>query len=150
MRRSTWSEALPWDGAADTELDLWQHTLTLNVTSAYLLSRAVIPHMTAQRSGRIIHIAAHAAVTPFAGAAAYIVSKAALVSWVRVLALELAGSGVIVNAILPSTIDTPANRKSMPDADPSAWVKPESIGRALIFLTSDEAQQITGALIPVG
>jgi len=135
---------------AKTELGVWQKMLTLNVTSAFLLSRAAIPKMSAQKSGRIIHIAARAAVDPFPGAAAYIVSKAALVSLIRVLALELAGSGVTVNGILPSTIDTPANRQSMPMADPSKWVRPESVAQTLLFLMSDEAAQINGALIPIG
>jgi NAD(P)-dependent dehydrogenase (short-subunit alcohol dehydrogenase family) len=124
--------------------------LTLNVTAAFLLSRAVIPKMSAQQSGRIIHIAARAAVDPFPGAAAYIVSKAALVSLIRVLALELAGTGVTVNGILPTTIDTPANRQSMPTADPSKWVRPESIAQTLLFLMSDDAGQINGALVPIG
>jgi NAD(P)-dependent dehydrogenase (short-subunit alcohol dehydrogenase family) len=134
----------------ETDLAVWQHMLSLNVTSAFLLSRAVIPHMSAQRSGRIIHIAAHAAVAPFPGAAAYIVSKAALVSLIRVLAQELGDTGVTVNGILPTTIDTPANRTSMPKADPSKWVRPESIAQTLIFLASTEAGQVNGALVPVG
>jgi NAD(P)-dependent dehydrogenase (short-subunit alcohol dehydrogenase family) len=133
-----------------TDLGIWQKMLTLNVTAAFLLSRAVIPKMSAQRSGRLIHIAARAAVDPFPGAAAYIVSKAALVSLIRVLALELIGTGVTVNGILPTTIDTPANRQSMPTADPSKWVRPESIAQTLLFLASDEAGQINGALVPVG
>jgi len=133
-----------------TDLGMWQKMLMLNVTTAFLLSRAVIPKMTAQRSGRIIHIAARAAVDPFPGAAAYVVSKAALVSLIRVLALELTGTGVTVNGILPTTIDTPANRQSMPTADPSKWVRPESIAQILLFLASDEAGQVNGALVPVG
>jgi NAD(P)-dependent dehydrogenase (short-subunit alcohol dehydrogenase family) len=135
---------------AATDLGVWQKMLTLNVTSAFLLSRAAISRMSAQKSGRIIHIAARAAVDPFPGAAAYIVSKAALVSLIRVLALELAGTGVTVNGILPTTIDTPANRQSMPAADPSKWVKPELIAQTLLFLMSDEASQINGALVPIG
>lgn len=133
-----------------TDLGIWQKMLTLNVTTAFLLSRAVIPKMSAQRSGRINHIAARAAVDPFPGAAAYIVSKAALVSLIRVLALELTGTGVTVNGILPTTIDTPANRQSLPTADPSKWVRPESIAQTLLFLASDDAGQINGALVPVG
>jgi NAD(P)-dependent dehydrogenase (short-subunit alcohol dehydrogenase family) len=136
--------------AADTELTLWQKMLSLNVTSAFLLSKAVLPHMTARRSGRLIHIAALAAVNPFPGAAAYLVAKSALISLIRVLALELTGSGVTVNGVLPTTIDTPANRKSMPGADTSKWVKPEAIADLLIFLASKEAAALNGALIPIG
>jgi NAD(P)-dependent dehydrogenase (short-subunit alcohol dehydrogenase family) len=136
--------------AVDTDVAKWQTMLSLNVTSAFLLSRAVIPHMTARRSGRLIHIAARAALEPFPGAAAYLVAKAALVSLIRVLALELGGAGVTVNGILPGTIDTPANRENMPQADRSTWVKPESIGQVLVWLMSDDTTAINGALIPVG
>jgi 3-oxoacyl-[acyl-carrier protein] reductase len=136
--------------AVDTDAAKWQKMLSLNVTSAFLLSRAVIPHMTARRSGRLIHIAARAALEPFSGAAAYLVAKSALVSLIRVLALELGGTRVTVNGILPGTIDTPANRESMPQADRSTWVKPESIAQVLVWLMSDDTAAINGALIPVG
>jgi NAD(P)-dependent dehydrogenase (short-subunit alcohol dehydrogenase family) len=135
---------------ADTDASLWQRMLTLNVTSAFLLSKAVIPHMLRRREGRVVHIAARAAVEPFPGAAAYIVAKAGLVALIRTLSLELAGSGVTVNGVLPGTIDTPANRKSMPEADPSKWVRPESIAQVLVFLASHEANGLNGALIPIG
>ena len=136
--------------AVETDAVKWQNMLSLNVTSAFLLSRAVIPYMTARRSGRLVHIAARAALEPFRGAAAYLVAKSALVSLIRVLALELEGAGVTVNGILPSTIDTTANRKSMPHADRSTWVKPESIAQVLVWLMSDEPAAINGALIPIG
>ena len=136
--------------ATETDLTVWQNMFTLNVTAAFVLSKAVIPHMVAQKAGRIIHIAAKAAIDPFPGAAAYIISKASLVSLIQVLALELSDTGVTVNGILPSTIDTPANRTSMLTADPSKWVRPESIAQILVFLASDRADQINGALIPVG
>ena len=136
--------------AVDTNAAKWQTMLSLNVTSAFLLSRAVIPHMTARRRGRLIHIAARVALEPFPGAAAYLVAKAALISLIRVLALELGGAGVTVNGILPGTIDTPANRESMPQADRSTWVKPDSIAQVLVWLMSDETAAINGALIPVG
>ena len=136
--------------AVETDAVKWQNMLSLNVTSAFLLSRAVIPYMTARRSGRLVHIAARAALEPFRGAAAYLVAKSALVSLIRVLALELEGAGVTVNDILPSTIDTPANRKSMPHADRSTWVKPEFIVQVLVWLMSDEPAAINGALIPIG
>src|SRR6185295_9470332 len=103
--------------AVETDAAKWQNMLSVNVTSAFLLSRAVIPHMTARRKGLLVHIAARAALEPFPGAAAYLVAKSALVSLIRVLALELEGAGVRVNGVLPTTIDTPANRESMPHAD---------------------------------
>jgi NAD(P)-dependent dehydrogenase (short-subunit alcohol dehydrogenase family) len=134
----------------DTDVALWQRMLTMNLTSAFLLSKAVLPHMRHRRNGRILHVAAWAAVEPFPGAAAYIVAKSALLELIRVMALELKGSGITVNGVLPTTIDTPANRAAMPEADPSAWTKPESIAETLLFLASEEAGQISGAAIPVG
>lgn len=134
----------------DTDASLWQRMLTMNVTSAFLLSKAVLPHMVERGTGRILHVAAWAAVEPFPGAAAYLVAKSSLLALIRVLALELKGSGVTVNGVLPTTIDTPANRASMPHSDPSTWTKPESIAETLLFLASDGAGQINGAAIPVG
>jgi NAD(P)-dependent dehydrogenase (short-subunit alcohol dehydrogenase family) len=134
----------------ETDLSVWQKMLTMNVTSAFLLSKAVAAHMAQRRAGRILHIAARAALDPFPGAAAYIVSKSALVGLIRVLALELGSSGISINGILPTTIDTPANRKSMPQADFSKWVQPDAIAQLLIFLASEEAAAINGALIPIG
>lgn len=134
----------------ETDAALWQRMMTVNVTAAFLLSKAVIPHMVARGTGRIVHVAAWAAVEPFPGAAAYIVSKSSLLALIRVLALELRGSGVTVNGVLPNTIDTPANRASMPQTDPSTWTRPESIADTLLFLASEEARQISGAAIPIG
>ncbi|HKC94935.1 MAG TPA: SDR family NAD(P)-dependent oxidoreductase [Nitrospira sp.] len=134
----------------ETDVSLWQRMMAMNLTSAFLLSHAVLPSMLERRQGRIVHIAARAGLEPFPGAAAYVVSKAGLIALIRALSTELNGSGVTVNGVLPSTIDTPANRKAMPTADPSKWVRPESIAQALIFLASDEAIQINGALIPIG
>lgn len=134
----------------ETDAALWQRMLTMNVTAAFLLSKAVIPHMAKQGAGRILHVAAWAAVEPFPGAAAYIVAKSSLLALIKVSALELKGSGVTVNGVLPNTIDTPANRASMPEVDPSTWTKPESIANTLLFLASEEAGQINGAAVPVG
>jgi NAD(P)-dependent dehydrogenase (short-subunit alcohol dehydrogenase family) len=136
--------------AVETDESVWQRMLALNLTAAFFLSKAVLPHMLERQTGRLIHVAARAAVEPFPGAAAYITAKAGLVALIRTVALELAGSGVTINGVLPSMIDTPANRQSMPDADPTKWVKPESIAQLMLFLASDEAGQLNGALIPVG
>lgn len=135
---------------AETDASLWSRMLSLNLTSAFLLSREATRLMVKQGFGRIIHMAARAAVDPFPGAGGYIVSKSGLLALIKVLALELAGSGVKVNGVLPSTIDTPANRQSMPDADFTQWVKPEAIAALLVFLASDEADALNGALIPIG
>jgi NAD(P)-dependent dehydrogenase (short-subunit alcohol dehydrogenase family) len=134
----------------ETDVSVWQRMLTTNLTSAFLLSQAVLPSMLQRGQGRIVHVAARAALEPFSGAAAYIISKAGLIGLIRTLSLELAGSGVTVNAVLPSTIDTPANRRAMPTADPSRWARPDSIAQTLTFLASDAASQTNGALIPVG
>jgi NAD(P)-dependent dehydrogenase (short-subunit alcohol dehydrogenase family) len=134
----------------ETDVSLWQRMMAMNLTSAFLLSHAVLPPMLERRQGRIVYIAARAGLEPFPGAAAYVVSKAGLIALIRALSTELNGSGVTVNGVLPSTIDTPANRKAMPAADPSKWVRPESIAQTLIFLASDAAIQINGALIPIG
>ena len=134
----------------ETEVSTWSKMFSLNLTTAFLLSREVTRLMIEQGFGRIIHMAARAAVDPFPGAGAYIVSKSALLALIKVSALELAGSGVTVNGVLPATIDTPANRQSMPNADPSQWVKPEAIAALLAFLASDEAEALNGALIPIG
>ncbi|MDT3778123.1 SDR family NAD(P)-dependent oxidoreductase [Nitrospira sp. MA-1] len=135
---------------AETEMSTWSKMLSINLTSAFLLSREATRFMSKQGSGRIMHMAARAAVDPFPGAGAYIVSKSGLLALIKVLALELTGSGVTVNGVLPATIDTPANRNSMPDADPNEWVKPEAIAALLVFLASEEAEALNGALIPIG
>ena len=134
----------------ETDAALWHRMLTMNLTAAFLLSKTALPHMLERRTGRIVHVAARAAIDPFPGAAAYVVSKAGLAALIRALATEVADSGVTVNGVLPTTIDTPANRASMPDADASKWVKPESIADLIRFLVSDGAGQINGALIPIG
>jgi len=134
----------------ETEIAVWQRMLTMNLTAAFLLSKAVLPPMLERRIGRIVHVAARAAVDPFPGAAAYIVSKSGLATLIRTMALEIAGTGVTVNGVLPTTIDTPANRKSMPEADISQWVRPDSIAQLLVFLASPNAAQLNGSLIPIG
>ncbi|MEP6887805.1 MAG: SDR family NAD(P)-dependent oxidoreductase [Nitrospirales bacterium] len=134
----------------ETDASLWHRMLTMNLTAAFLLSKAVLPGMVERGAGRIVHVAARAAVEPFPGAAAYIVAKSGLVALIRTLSLEQAGSGVTVNGILPTTIDTASNRASMPNADTSKWVKPESIAQLVVFLASQEAGQVNGALIPIG
>jgi NAD(P)-dependent dehydrogenase (short-subunit alcohol dehydrogenase family) len=134
----------------ETDAALWHRMLTMNLTAAFFLSKAVLAHMSERRAGRIVHVAARAAVDPFPGAAAYVVSKAGLAALIRALATELTGSGVTVNGVLPTTIDTPANRTAMPDADPSTWVRPDSIAQLIGFLVSGGSGQINGALIPIG
>jgi NAD(P)-dependent dehydrogenase (short-subunit alcohol dehydrogenase family) len=123
--------------------------LSLNLRSGYTLLRAVVPVMLQQNGGAIVNIAAKAALDHPAGAAAYAASKAAAVAMVGSLAADLKHSGVRVNSVLPSIIDTEANRRAMPKADFTRWPKPEEIARVILFLCSDEAKLIQGAAIPV-
>lgn len=133
------------------ELDTktFDQMLALNLRSGYALSCAAVRVMLRQRSGAIVNVSSKAAVDHAAGAAAYAASKAAAVALMDSLAADLKGTGVRVNSILPSIIDTPINRKAMPSADFSKWPKPEDIARVILFLCSDEAKVIHGASIPV-
>jgi NAD(P)-dependent dehydrogenase (short-subunit alcohol dehydrogenase family) len=133
------------------ELDskTFDRMFTLNVRPGFVLSKVVVKQMLNQSSGSIINIAAKAAFDHAAGASAYAASKAAAVALMDSLAADLKGTGVRVNSVLPSIIDTPANRKAMPGADFSTWPKPEDIARVILFLASDEANLIHGAAIPV-
>jgi NAD(P)-dependent dehydrogenase (short-subunit alcohol dehydrogenase family) len=134
-----------WESAAG-DLD---RMLTLNLRSGWALARAVAPGMLAQKRGAIVNVAAQAAFVPPAGLGAYAASKAAAVAMIASLAADLKGTGVRANTILPSIIDTPANRRSMLDADFSEWPKPEEIARVVLFLASDDAKLVNGAAIPV-
>ena len=133
----------------ETDADVLDQQLKLNLISGYVLSRAVAPFMLKQQRGAIVSVASKAAVDHAAGAAAYAASKAAAVAMMDSLAADLKGSGVRVNSILPSIIDTQANRKAMPGADFAKWPKPEDITRVILFLCSDDARVIHGAALPV-
>jgi len=134
---------------AETDDATWDRMMNLNLRSAFNIFRAVFPRMRAAGRGRIVAIASRAAAEPVANIAAYGASKAALVSLVRSAALENKDLGITVNAILPGTMNTDANRKSDPTADFSRWVPPENVADLVVFLSSDAAAQITGAAIPV-
>jgi NAD(P)-dependent dehydrogenase (short-subunit alcohol dehydrogenase family) len=123
--------------------------LGLNLRSAYTIFRAVLPGMVKAGKGRMVAVGARAAIEPIANFAAYSVSKAALVALVKTVALEVKDSGITANAVLPSVIDTPANRAAMPAADASKWVTPESIAGLLVWLVSDAARDVNGAAIPI-
>ncbi len=123
--------------------------LTFNLRSGYTLLRAVVPAMVKQGRGAIINVASRAAVDHAGGAAGYASSKAAAVAMIDSLAADLKGTGVRANSILPSIIDTEANRKAMPTADFAQWPKPDDIARVILFLCSDDARLIHGAAVPV-
>jgi NAD(P)-dependent dehydrogenase (short-subunit alcohol dehydrogenase family) len=134
---------------AELDSEVLERLLALNLRSGYALARAVLPAMLTAGRGAIVNIAAKAALQPTAGAAAYAASKAAALPLMSALAAETVGTGVRVNSVLPSVIDTAANRKSMPKADFAKWPKPEEIARVILFLCSDDAAVIHGAAIPV-
>jgi NAD(P)-dependent dehydrogenase (short-subunit alcohol dehydrogenase family) len=133
---------------ASTSLAEWQRMMALNVTSAVIGCRAVLPAMTAAGYGRIVNIASRAVVPPQGGFIAYTVSKAAVITLTQALAREVA-RGITVNAVMPSTMDTPGNRQAMPDADRSAWVSTEAVAELIAFLASDAAAAVSGAAIPI-
>jgi NAD(P)-dependent dehydrogenase (short-subunit alcohol dehydrogenase family) len=133
----------------ELETRVFDQMLALNLRAGYALSRAAIAPMLKQKQGAIVNVAAKAALDHGAGAAAYAASKAAAVAMIDSLAADVKGTGVRVNSILPSIIDTAANRKAMPGADHAAWPKPEDIASVILFLCSDEARVIHGAAIPV-
>ena len=133
----------------ETDLKVFDRMLDLNLRSGLALCRAVVPAMLAQGSGAIVNVASRAAIDHGAGLAAYAASKAAALALIDSLAADLAGTPVRANSILPSIIDTEANRRAMPKADFSKWPKPEEIARVILFLCGDGARLIRGAAIPV-
>jgi len=133
----------------DMKTSVLDQMLALNLRSGYALARAVLPGMLRAGHGSIVNVAAKAAVDHGAGAAAYAASKAAAVAMMDSLAADAKGTGVRVNTILPSIIDTPVNRQAMPGSDFAVWPKPEDIAHVILFLCSDQAKTIHGASVPV-
>lgn len=127
----------------------WAKMMALNLTTTVHAVRAFVPPMAARKSGRVVAIGARPALQAGAMFGPYAASKAAVLRLIEALAAELRDDGVTANAILPSTIDTPQNRKDMPKADPAKWVTPEQIARTIAFLISDAGRDISGAAIPV-
>lgn len=133
----------------ETPIADWQRQIELNLTTTFLACRAALPHLLKSGHGRIVNVSSRAALLKPEGQAPYAVSKAAVISLTEALAVELHRTGATANAILPSVIDTPANRSAMPDANFGHWVKPERIARVILWLCSDDAQIVSGAAIPV-
>lgn len=136
-----------WEKVAGGSLDTWDAMYGMNVRTAVSACQAALAHLP--DGGRIVSIGANGAVKAGAGMGAYAASKAGVARLTEALAEELKDRGITVNALLPSIIDTPANRKDMPDADFSRWVQPAQLAAAIVFLLSDDAAAITGALLPV-
>jgi NAD(P)-dependent dehydrogenase (short-subunit alcohol dehydrogenase family) len=133
----------------ETEPDDFARMLRLNLIPAFNLARAAMPVLSARGGGAFVGVGAKAALRPFGGAAGYITGKAALLAFIQALDAEYRGEGVRSNAILPSVIDTPANRAAMPNADWSTWVQPAEIAKVVRFLVSDDSSPTSGALVPV-
>ena len=173
-QESTWAEAIPriardlgaaptraafiaggWRGGKrlheETTDDAWRAMMSANLETVYRSLRAVLPAMVAQRRGSVVVVGSRAAVQPAtsAGAAAYAASKAAVVALAQAVAAEVLEHGVRVNAVLPSALDTPANRAAMPKADPTKWVSLPSAAGVIAFLLGDESRDISGAALPL-
>ena len=136
----------PFDGL---DLEAWDRQIALNLRSLAVVLAGFIPGMVRRGGGRVVAVGTRVALRPYGGAAAYAASKAGVIAAVAAASEEVKAHGVCVNCILPSVIDTPANRRAMPDADASRWVRPEEIGAVVRFLCSAEASAVTGAAIPV-
>jgi len=171
---ATWAEAMPrierelgsaptlgaliaggWRGGKplheETDDDTWRAMMTANLDTVHATLRAILPSMVARKRGSVVVVGSRAAEQPetSARAAAYAASKAAVVALAQAVAAEVLDEGVRINAVLPSTIDTPANRASMPKADASRWVSLPSAAGVIAFLLSDGARDITGAAVPL-
>jgi NAD(P)-dependent dehydrogenase (short-subunit alcohol dehydrogenase family) len=133
----------------EVDLERFEEQFRLNLRATYLVTQAALPHMIGAGGGSIVCVGTRAAVQPFPGAAGYAASKAAVLAFVKAVAVEYRDEGVRANAILPSVIDTPANRAAMPNADQSKWVKPQTIAGVIAHLVSEDSVATSGAAIPV-
>ena len=136
-------------GLVDTDRATWDAQLTLNLTTTYVASRAVLPAMLAAGAGRIVAVASRAVMPPAGGFIAYTVAKAGVIAFVQALAQETKGRGVTVNAVLPSTMDTPGNRASMPDVDPRTWTPVTAVADAIAYLAGESAASVNGTLVAI-
>jgi NAD(P)-dependent dehydrogenase (short-subunit alcohol dehydrogenase family) len=135
--------------AHETEWDDFERMIRLNLWPAFNLARAAMPRMLERGAGSFVAVSARPALRPFPGSAAYSTAKAAVLAFIHALDADYRTKGIRANAILPSVIDTPANRAAEPDADHSKWVQPAEIARVVRFLVSDESAVTSGAAIPV-
>jgi NAD(P)-dependent dehydrogenase (short-subunit alcohol dehydrogenase family) len=133
----------------ETPLADFERQLTVNLRPTYLVTQAALPHLIAAGGGAVVCVSSRAAVAPFAGASGYVTAKAAVLAFAQAVAVEYRRDRVRCNTVLPSIVDTPANRAAQPDADHSRWVPPAEIAQVIRFLASDESTPTSGAAIPV-
>jgi NAD(P)-dependent dehydrogenase (short-subunit alcohol dehydrogenase family) len=133
----------------ETDRATWDRMLAMNLTSAFTACHAVVPRMLAAGYGRVVLTSSRAVLPPVAGLFAYTVAKAAVVAFTQALAAETRGRGVSVNAVAPSTMDTPANRAAMPGSDRAGWVPVESVAETIAFLAGEGAGHVTGGVITI-
>lgn len=139
-----------WQTLEQGDLEGWDRMFAMNLKTAVVAAKAALPQLLKSSSGRIVNVGAGAAARPAAaGMGAYTASKAGVHKLTESLAEELKDRGITVNAVLPGTIDTPQNRADMPRADHSRWVQPAAIAAVIVFLASEQAAAVTGALLPV-
>ena len=138
-----------WEKLEGGRIDTWDRMFATNVRTAVLASQAALPHLLARGRGRIVNVGAASAGQAALGMGAYAAAKSGVARLTEAMAEEFKDRGITVNAVLPSTLDTPPNRADMPKADASRWVEPHALARVVLFLLSDDAAPITGALIPV-
>src|SRR5215467_2071341 len=133
----------------ETDLETWKRMLDLNLTSAFSVAKAVLPAMVRARYGRVVVVASRAVVPPGAGFIAYTVAKAGVIAFAQALCQETRDHGITVNVVLPSTMDTPANRGAMPDSDRKGWVPVEAVADAIAVLAREASGHITGTLLAI-
>lgn len=134
---------------AEAPIEQFEAQLRLNLRPTYLVTQAALPHLVAAGGGAVVCVGSRSALAPFAGAAGYVAAKAAVIAFAQAVAVEYREERVRCNAILPSVIDTPANRAAMPDADWTRWVAPAQLAGEIAHLCSDDAAAVSGAAIPV-
>ncbi len=133
----------------ETDLETWKRMLDLNLTSVFSVAKAVVPAMVRAHYGRVVVVASRAVVPPSGGFIAYTVAKAGAIAFTQALAQEAQSHGITVNAVLPSTMDTPANRAAMPDSERKGWVPVEAVADAIAVLAREASGHITGTLLAI-
>ncbi|MFY1633500.1 SDR family NAD(P)-dependent oxidoreductase [Solwaraspora sp. WMMB335] len=133
----------------ETPIDDFEQMMRINLRPTYLTTRAALPHLVEAGGGSVVCVSSRAALVPFAGAAGYVTAKAAVLAFAAAVAVEYRAAGVRCNTVVPAMIDTPANRRSQPDADHANWVRPAEIAPVIVFLAGPQSAPTSGAVVPV-